>query len=138
METRFVTIKDGEPSMATPFSEVFITGEALSAGNLVALVMGTTVIKADAASALLPVGFVLTAAAADAAVTVYFVGKVRPIFEVLPVEPLVVPIPVFLGTAGRILLVPASPGIALQVGLCWGDSEGHWLSFAPKQPISLL
>ena len=138
MDQRFLTLKEGAPAMATPFSEVFIAGEALSAGNLVALTMGTTAIKADASSALLPVGFVLTATAADAAVTVYFVGKVRPIFEELPLDPVVVPIPVFLGTAGRILLAPASPGIALQVGLCWGDSGGHWLSFAPKQPISLL
>ena len=138
MDQRFLTLKEGEPAMATPFSEVFIAGEALSAGNLVALTMGTTAIKADASSALLPVGFVLTAAAADAAVTVYFVGKVRPIFAELPLDPVVVPIPVFLGTAGRILLVPASPGIALQVGLCWGDSGGHWLSFAPKQPITLM
>lgn len=131
METRFVTIIDGEPSMATPFSEVFIASEDLFAGALVSPDGANTVTLATASGAVaIPFGFVEKSALAGHPVVVYFFGKFTPVFADIPDNAGFLA-PMYLGTDGEVISTPTSNFIQ-QVGVYWPAASGYQAMFCPQ------
>jgi hypothetical protein len=131
METRFVTIKDGEPSMATPFSEVFIASVDLFAGALVSPDGANTVTLATSSGAVaIPFGFVEKPALAGHPVIVYFFGKFTPVFANVPDNGGFLA-PMYLGPDGEVSSIPSS-GFIQQVGVFWPATSGYQAMFCPQ------
>lgn len=136
METRFVTIKDGEPSMATPFSFSALASENFPAGSIVGMLGPNSVGPASAGGVASAIGFVLDNALANNPVRVYSLGKVPALF-VTTTGLGSIPIPVYLDSGGYVTPVPPTTGEVKQVGLGYLDGATPMLWFQPQLSLFL-
>ncbi len=136
METRFVTIKDGEPSMATPFSFSALAVEDFPAGSIVGMIGPDLVGPASAGGVASAIGFVLDNALENSPIQVYSFGLVPALFVTttgIGIEPS----PVYLASGGYVTPEPPTTGEVKQIGLGYLNGSTPMLLFQPQLSIFL-
>lgn len=136
METRFVTIKDGEPSMATPFSFSALALENFPAGSIVGMLGPNSVGPASVGGVASAIGFVLDNAIENSPIQVYSFGRVPALF-VTTAGLGSIPIPVYLASGGYVTPEPPTTGEVKQIGLGYLNGSTPMLLFQPQLSIFL-
>ena len=136
METRFVTIKDGEPSMATPFSFSANAVEALLAGTIVGIAGSALIGPAAKDGSIPPVGFITQNVNMNEEIQVYTAGMVQALFDTTTGMGSI-PIPVYLSANGYVTPVPPTSGEVKQIGLGYLVGATPWLFFQPQLSLFL-